>query len=181
MRLRNILNGSAAVTEQWGSSEMLSSQDNLRNKHHLAQQPDSPSSPISGELISTAVPSDLSSAADHSSNSSTSSSPTAAKAAVGATAHSGLGRAAPAFDVAGASFEELCNDGSQWTWANWRVKVYRWTLLCIKQIYLIWLAFMSVPTNHLMVSFFGGGGVLCLGGGGGQSWLQPTKSKKQGG
>jgi hypothetical protein len=167
MLLRNIFNsGSAAVAEQWDSSEMLSSPDSLK-KQYLAQQPDSPSSPVSGELISTAVPSDIASAADHSSSSSSSSSPTAAKAALGPGARSGFAGGVPALDLAGASFGQLCNDGSQWTWANWRVKVYRWTLLCIKQVYLIWLAFMSVPTNHLMVRRLhapvGGGG----GGGGG--------------
>jgi hypothetical protein len=31
------------------------------------------------------------------------------------------------------------------------VKLYRWTLLLLKEIYLFWLA-ASVPTNHLMVS-----------------------------
>jgi hypothetical protein len=55
-------------------------------------------------------------------------------------------------DFADTSFDLLCNNGAKWSWANWRVKLYRWTLLWPKAVYLAFLV-LSVPTNYLMVSF----------------------------
>ncbi|KAF6252543.1 hypothetical protein COO60DRAFT_516990 [Scenedesmus sp. NREL 46B-D3] len=48
-----------------------------------------------------------------------------------------------------AEFAELCHQGWAWTWANLRVKIYRFTILIIKQVYLIFMT-LSMPTNHLM-------------------------------
>jgi hypothetical protein len=54
-------------------------------------------------------------------------------------------------DAEAAEFEQICNEGWGWTWSNLRVKIYRFTILIIKQIYLIFMT-LSLPTNHLMVS-----------------------------
>jgi hypothetical protein len=119
-------------------------------------EPVSPTS--SADLISTAVlPSDAAAAADLSPTAKQAAFQNAASTAAAAGGiqqqHSGLAGTQPNLDkeLAGSSFEQLCNDGAQWSWANWRVKLYRWTLLLLKEIYLFWLA-ASVPTNHLMVS-----------------------------
>jgi hypothetical protein len=48
-------------------------------------------------------------------------------------------------------FDQLCNSGSAWTWSNFWVKLYRYTLLLTKQVYLIFMT-LSLRTNHLMVS-----------------------------
>jgi hypothetical protein len=50
-----------------------------------------------------------------------------------------------------AEFDQLCNSGYAWTWSNFWVKLYRYTLLRTKQIYLIFMT-LSLRTNHLMVS-----------------------------
>lgn len=50
------------------------------------------------------------------------------------------------------SFAELCNTGSAWSWTNWLVKLYRYTLLVIKQVYLLFMT-LTLPTNQLMVSY----------------------------
>jgi hypothetical protein len=50
-----------------------------------------------------------------------------------------------------AEFDQLCNSGSAWTWSNFWVKLYRYTLLLTKQFYLIFMT-LSLRTNHLMVS-----------------------------
>jgi hypothetical protein len=50
-----------------------------------------------------------------------------------------------------AEFAQLCNEGWAWSWANLKVKIYRYTILVIKQVYLIFMT-LSLPTNHLMVS-----------------------------
>jgi hypothetical protein len=72
-------------------------------------------------------------------------------AAAAATNRCGQHAAAPAgADADLPPFESLCNDGSAWEWGNLRVKIYRWTILCIKQVYLIFMT-LSCPTNHLMV------------------------------
>jgi hypothetical protein len=139
------------------STSVLQESSSCSNAKYLVHcEPDSPT--CSTELISTAVlPSDAAAAADAflSPTVSQSAVQDAAAAAAAGTQqqHSGLCGAHPSLEaeLAGASFEQLCNDGSDWTWANWRVKLYRWTLLFIKEVYLFWLA-ASVPTNHLMVS-----------------------------
>lgn len=140
--------GSAAVAEQWNSQDGISRQSqDSHKKRLLSREPDSPSS---GELIATAVPSDVAAAADAAAY----ASPVAAAAAAArAAGHSGLLGSSPGEeqeDLAGASFEQLCNDGSRWTWDNWGVKLYRWTLMCIKQLYLIFMT-LTLPTNFLMV------------------------------
>lgn len=50
-----------------------------------------------------------------------------------------------------AEFDQICHQGWAWSWANLRVKIYRFTILIIKQVYLIFMT-LSLPTNHLMVS-----------------------------
>jgi hypothetical protein len=50
-----------------------------------------------------------------------------------------------------ATFDQLCNSGSAWTWSNCLVKLYRHTFGLLKQIYLIFMT-LSLRTNHLMVS-----------------------------
>jgi hypothetical protein len=50
-----------------------------------------------------------------------------------------------------AEFAQLCNEGWAWSWSNLKVKIYRYTILVIKQVYLIFMT-LSLPTNHLMVS-----------------------------
>lgn len=162
MWARNIFSSSpaAVAAEEWSHDGLgtKSGQDSLK-RHLLSRQPGSPSSPVSGELIATAVPSDVAAAAD----SPVSQASAAAAAAYGL--HSGLEGAHPSLDageLSEASFEELCNDGSAWTWANWTIKLYRWTVLWIKQLYLFFLAF-SVPTNHLMVSEAGREGAGWMG------------------
>jgi hypothetical protein len=130
-----MLSDGPAVADLTARKGAAAGQDSIRKR--LLSEPDSPSA---AELISTAVPSDMAAAAD------------AAGAADGHFGpRTGLTDSLDYKEFAGASFEELCNDGSRWTAANWGVKLYRWTLLITKQIYLIWLAVMSVPTNHLMV------------------------------
>jgi len=130
--------GSPAVAEHWGQDGISTPQDSHK-KRLLSREPDSP---LSGELISTAVPSDVAAAADE----------VQPVSADGITCHSGLTGASPGVHerLAGATFEQLCNDGSQWSWANWVTKLYRWTLLVIKEVYLI-LMTLSLPTNFLMV------------------------------
>lgn len=49
------------------------------------------------------------------------------------------------------AFSKYCNEGWQWSWGNALVKIYRFTLLIIKQVYLLFMT-LSLPTNHLMVS-----------------------------
>lgn len=49
------------------------------------------------------------------------------------------------------TFSDFCNDGRAWTWTNLLVKINRWTVSMIKQVYLIFMT-LSLPTNHLMVS-----------------------------
>jgi hypothetical protein len=58
-----------------------------------------------------------------------------------------------------AEFAQLCNEGWAWSWSNLKVKIYRYTILVIKQVYLIFMT-LSLPTNHLMVSHFCAG--VCL-------------------
>jgi hypothetical protein len=53
-------------------------------------------------------------------------------------------------DAEAAEFDQICNEGWAWTWSNLCVKIYRFTILIIKQIYLIFMT-LSLPTNHLMV------------------------------
>lgn len=50
------------------------------------------------------------------------------------------------------AFDQLCNGGWALRWDNWKVKLYRWTILCIKQVYLIFMT-LSLPTNYLMLTF----------------------------
>jgi hypothetical protein len=52
-----------------------------------------------------------------------------------------------------ATFDQLCNSGSAWTWSNCLVKLYRHTFGLLKQIYLIFMT-LSLRTNHLMVSTY---------------------------
>lgn len=54
-------------------------------------------------------------------------------------------------DSAAAQFQVLCNDGSTWTWSNCWTKLMRFSVMVLKQIYLLFVT-MSLPTNHLMVS-----------------------------
>uniref|UniRef100_A0A383WF02 S-adenosyl-L-methionine-dependent methyltransferase n=1 Tax=Tetradesmus obliquus TaxID=3088 RepID=A0A383WF02_TETOB len=51
-----------------------------------------------------------------------------------------------------AEFDQICHQGWAWSWANLRVKIYRFTILIIKQVYLIFMT-LSLPTNHLMLTF----------------------------
>lgn len=145
----------AAVVDTLGFSSKAqaqgSSREDCRDGKYLVHcEPSSPTH--SDEGLITTMPADAAAAADGLVSPKSAAAAVRAAAATG-TEHSGLEGAHPslAAELAGASFEELCNDGSAWSWANWKVKVYRWTLLWIKQVYLIWLA-MSVPTNHIMVS-----------------------------
>ena len=148
MLMRNVFSsGSAAVAEQWSHDDISSNTQDSHKKRLLGTQPDSPAS---GELISTAVPADIAAAAD------AGPSPTAAAAAAQPARHTGLvgASAAAGEDLSDASFEQLCNDGSQWSWSNWQVKLYRWTPLWVKQIYLFVMT-LTLPTNFLMVSVTG--------------------------
>jgi hypothetical protein len=54
-------------------------------------------------------------------------------------------------DSAASQFQVLCNDGSTWTWSNCWTKLMRFSVMVLKQIYLLFVT-MSLPTNHLMVS-----------------------------
>eukprot|EP00878_Enallax_costatus_P005382 GHUV01005651.1.p1 GENE.GHUV01005651.1~~GHUV01005651.1.p1 ORF type:complete len:416 (+),score=35.67 GHUV01005651.1:422-1669(+) len=54
-------------------------------------------------------------------------------------------------DLISSSFSELCNEGRTWSWSNAVVKIYRYTLLLIKQVYLLFMT-LSMPTNHLMLN-----------------------------
>lgn len=137
MLTRNIAEPWGTGTQQPGS---LETQGSIK-KGLLSRQPDSPLSDAEG-FISTAIPSHVAAAAAADSHSSE------------VTPHSGLSGSTPVYDaqLAKSSFEQLCHDGSAWSWRNWRVKVWRYTLMMTKQIYLVWLAILSVPTNHLMVS-----------------------------
>jgi hypothetical protein len=47
-------------------------------------------------------------------------------------------------------FEQLCNGGWGWTWSNCLVKLNRYFLVFLKQIFILWGS-LSLPTNHLMV------------------------------
>lgn len=49
-----------------------------------------------------------------------------------------------------SAFNQLCNEGWAWSRKNLLVKIYRFTLLIIKQVYLLFMT-LSMPTNHLMV------------------------------
>eukprot|EP00879_Flechtneria_rotunda_P000635 GHRR01000748.1.p1 GENE.GHRR01000748.1~~GHRR01000748.1.p1 ORF type:complete len:385 (+),score=106.17 GHRR01000748.1:472-1626(+) len=49
-------------------------------------------------------------------------------------------------------FDELCNSGAQVTSRNWLNKLYRYTLLPTKEIYLPFMTW-GMPTNYLMLTF----------------------------
>lgn len=165
MQLRSFFSAGPAVSaDPWDSTQ---SQEESSLKKLLIPRPGSPTSPASsGELISTAVPADVSAASSEVTSSSVGGSSTGSSSGSASCSptratleayqqHTGLTGRQPVVEVADASFEELCHGGffMRWTWSNWLVKLYRLTLLLIKQIYLFWLALpFSMPTNHVMVS-----------------------------
>lgn len=165
MQLRSFFRAGAVSADPWDSTQ---NQEEGSLKKLIIPQPGSPTSPVaSGELISTAVPADVSAASGEvtsssiggssagSSSGSASCSPTRATLEAAYQQHTGLTGRQPQVAVADASFEDLCHGGffTRWTWSNWLVKVNRLTLMIIKQIYLFWLALpFSTPTNHVMVS-----------------------------
>lgn len=53
-------------------------------------------------------------------------------------------------DVADYPFSELCHDGRAITSKNWLIKLWRYTIVPTKQLYLPWM-FKKMPTNYLMV------------------------------
>ncbi|GBF98146.1 K(+) efflux antiporter chloroplastic-like [Raphidocelis subcapitata] len=71
---------------------------------------------------------------------------------------------APASDGAGAGgeelldavpdvpFDELCHSGAALTARNWLVKLWRYTVVPTKQLYLPWM-FSGMPTNYLMLTY----------------------------
>jgi hypothetical protein len=63
-------------------------------------------------------------------------------------------------DVPDAPFEALCHNGAALTPRNWLIKLWRYTIVPTKELYLPWM-FSGLPTNYLMV----GGGGSGVGGG----------------
>jgi hypothetical protein len=56
----------------------------------------------------------------------------------------------PLDDVPDVPFSQLCNGGLAVTRRNWLVKLWRYTIVPTKQLYLPWM-FTGLPTNYLMV------------------------------
>ncbi|GBF98456.1 S-adenosyl-L-methionine-dependent methyltransferase [Raphidocelis subcapitata] len=58
----------------------------------------------------------------------------------------------PLDDVPDVPFAQLCHDGTAVTARNWLVKLWRYTVVPTKQLYLPWM-FSGLPTNYLMLTY----------------------------
>lgn len=54
-------------------------------------------------------------------------------------------------DVLDVPFSEICHSGLAWNWKNCLIKIWRYTIVPIKEVYLPLMTW-GLPTNFLMVS-----------------------------